>query len=352
MDAKPEIAIAGRQISSFAPPYVVAELSANHGRNLETALRAVEAASEAGADALKVQTYTAEGLTLRSDLPDFKIESGPWAGRTLFELYEEAHLPWEWHEPIFRRGAELGLTIFSSAFHEDAVDFLEDLNCPAYKIASFEIVDTPLIRRAAATGKPLILSTGMATVDEIDAALNAARESGAGKMALLHCISAYPAPVEEANLRAISHLMRRYKVVVGLSDHTMTDIAAVGAVVLGASIIEKHFTVDPLETGPDTAFSIGPEELTRLVTSCRSAWSARGEGEIGRTPSEAPNLLFRRSLYTVEDVRAGEQLTEVNVRSIRPGFGLPPEARSQVIGKTASRDLPRGTPLRWDFIDP
>lgn len=351
-DEIPDISIASRRIGPLQPPYVVAELSANHGGSLEKTLLSVEAASKSGADALKIQTYTADGLTLRSERPEFKVETGPWAGRTLYDLYEEAQLPWEWHEPIFRRGAELGLTVFSSPFHDDAVDFLEELGCPAYKVASFEIVDMSLIRRIAATGKPMIISTGMANVDEIDTALKAAREAGATDVALLHCISSYPAPEEDANLLAIPELMDRFDVVVGLSDHTTTDIAAVGAVVLGAAIIEKHFTLDGLEPGPDSAFSITPDQLTQLVESCRLAWRARGPGGIGRAPSETPNLMFRRSLYVVQDVSAGEQLTERNVRSIRPGFGLPPGAASQILGKTATRDLPRGTPLRWEYIDP
>jgi len=345
------IDIAGRVIGEAEPPFVIAELSANHDGNLETALQAVEAAHRAGADALKIQTYTPQGLTLESDSPDFKINSGPWAGRTLFELYEEAHLPWEWHEPIFRRGAELGLTVFSSAFHEEAVEFLETLNCPAYKIASFEIVDTELIRCVAATRKPIIISTGMATGGEIDAALRVARESGATQVALLHCISAYPTPVEEVNLLAIPELMKRYKVVVGLSDHTMTDLAAVGATVLGGSIIEKHFTLGRDRSGPDTAFSMTPGEFARLVESCRSAWAARGQGEIGETAAEKPSVVFRRSLYVVEDVQRGAELTRGNVRSIRPGFGLPPHLIDQVLGKTAARDLARGTALQWDDVD-
>lgn len=345
------ISIAGRSIGSSEQPYLVAELSANHHGDLEKALQSVEAASRAGADALKIQTYTAAELTIRSELPDFKIDRGPWAGRTLYDLYEEAHLPWEWIEAIFRRGEESGLTVFSSAFHESAVDFLEELGCPAYKIASFEIGDTPLIRRVAATGKPVIISTGMAATEEIDAALHAAQEAGATALALLHCISAYPAPVEEANLLAIPELMRRYGVVVGLSDHTMSNVAAVGAVVLGAAIVEKHFTLDRDEPGPDTAFSTTPDEFTLLATSCRAAWAARGDGRIGRTASEQPNVLFRRSLYVTNDVRQGEVFTEDNVRSIRPGFGLPPHLMPQVLGKKALRDLARGTPLRWADTD-
>lgn len=346
----PTMNIAGRVIGTSEPPFLIAELSANHDGNLETALQAVEAAHHAGADALKIQTYTPEGLTLDSNAPDFTISSGPWAGRTLFELYEEAHLPWEWHEPIFRRGAELGLTVFSSAFHAEAVEFLETLDCPAYKIASFEMVDTELIRRIAATGKPMIISTGMATTEEIDLALSAAREGGAIEVALLHCISAYPAPVGEANLLAIPELIQRYKVVVGLSDHTMTDVAAVGATVLGGSIIEKHFALGRDRSGPDTAFSITPDEFSCLVESCRSAWGARGRGEIGETAAEKPSVVFRRSLYVVEDVQRGAELTSRNVRSIRPGFGLSPHLLDQVLGKTATRNLLRGTALQWDDI--
>lgn len=348
----PTISIAGRLIGASHPPYLVAELSANHDGSLEKALLSVEAASRAGADALKIQTYRAQEMTLPSGLPDFKIESGPWEGRTLYELYEEAQLPWEWHEPIFRRSAELGLTVFSSAFHESGVDLLEELACPAYKIASFEIVDTPLIRRVAATGKPIIISTGMAQVEEVDAALDAAREGGATELAVLHCISAYPAPVEEANLLAIPELRKRYDVVVGLSDHTMSDIAAVGAVVLGASIIEKHFTLDRSAHGPDSAFSLGPEELMRLATSTRAAWQARGDGAIGRMASEEPTAVFRRSLYAVRDIRKGEIFTNKNVRSIRPGFGLSPHLTPEVMGKEAARDLQSGTPLEWKDIRP
>lgn len=353
MNEMPTITIAGRSIGTSNPPYVIAELSANHGGELDRALQSVEAAHRAGADALKLQSYRAEELTLQSDLPDFKIEEGPWKGRTLFELYEEAQLPWEWHEPIFRRGAELGLTVFSSAFHDSAVELLEELECPAYKIASFEVVDTPLIRRVASTGKPVIISTGIAGETEIDSAVRAAREAGATELALLHCISAYPAPEEEMNLLAIPELARRYQAVVGLSDHTLTNVSAIGAVALGASIIEKHFTLDRTQVGPDTAFSINPEELTLLVALCRSAWRTRGNGKTGQVAAEEPNMLFRRSLYVVRDIEEGEIFTKQNVRSIRPGFGLPPRLEAQVIGKKASRRLPRGTALAWaDVVDP
>jgi N-acetylneuraminate synthase len=343
--------IAGRPIGGDHVPYVIAELSANHGGSLERALASVTAAHDAGADALKLQTYTPDTMTIDVDTSDFKISVGPWEGRTLYDLYREAHMPWEWHKPIFERARGLGLTVFSSVFDEDSVTFLEELGCPAYKIASFEIVDTPLIRAAAATGKPLIISTGMAKDDEIKAAVEAARSSGASEIALLHCTSAYPAAVAESNLLTIPRLLRKFQTVVGLSDHTMSDTAAIGAVVLGAAILEKHFTLNRDKPGPDTAFSATPEEFKHYAESCADAWHARGDANVERTPSETPNLLFRRSLYVIRDIKRGEVISEGNVRSIRPGFGLPPEAARDVIGRAAVRDLPRGKALTWQDVD-
>lgn len=347
-----EFSIAGRTIGPTHPPYVIAELSGNHNGDLARALALVDAAAEAGADAVKLQSYTPDTITIDHDGPGFVIEGGLWKGRKLYELYGEAQTPWEWHPVLFARARAAGIHCFSSPFDPTAVDMLEALEAPAYKIASFEIVDLPLIRRVARTGKPMIVSTGMANAQEIAEAVAAARDSNATALALLHCVSGYPTPAAEANLLRIPALMARHDCMIGLSDHTLGHEVAVAAVAMGATIIEKHVTLARKDGGPDSAFSLEPHELKQLCQGVRTAFEARGSAEYGRAPSEAGNVVFRRSLYVVADVKAGEMLSEANVRSIRPGHGLPPKHLPEIVGKRAARDLARGTPLAWDLVAP
>jgi N-acetylneuraminate synthase len=329
---------------------VIAELSANHNGSLDRALALVDAAKEAGADAIKLQTYTADTMTIDVDAPEFRIEGGLWDGWTLYQLYRDAHTPWDWHKPLFTRGQDLGLAVFSSPFDATAVDFLETLDAPAYKIASFEVVDLPLIRRIAATGKPMIMSTGLANLDEIGEAIGAARGAGARQIALLHCVSGYPTPAGDANLQMIKLLAERFGVPVGLSDHTLDIGVAVASVAVGACIIEKHFTLARADGGVDSAFSLEPGELSALVrNTAMAAEACRGQG-FQRPPSEEGNRVFRRSLYVVADVPAGGKLTPENVRAIRPGWGLPPKFYDEVIGRPLKQATRRGTPLSWDLI--
>jgi N-acetylneuraminate synthase len=342
--------IAGRRIGPGQPPYLICELSGNHNGSLERALQLLDAAAATGADAVKIQTYTPDTITIDCDRPEFRIHGGLWDGRTLYDLYGEAHTPNAWHAALFARAKELGVVLFSSPFDETAVDLLESLGAPAYKIASFEAVDLPLIEYAARTGKPLIVSTGLCNLEEMGQAVEAARAAGAGGVALLHCVSAYPAPVEEANVRTIPDLAARFGVVAGLSDHTPGSAASVAAVALGASIIEKHFTLARADGGPDAAFSLEPVEFKALVDDCRAAWAALGSVHYDLEGSEKANLQFRRSLYVVADAAAGEAITRANVRSIRPGFGLPPRHLPEVLGRRAARALKRGEPLAWDML--
>ncbi len=344
--------IAERRIGFAYEPYIVAELSANHNGKLARALAIMEAAKEAGADAVKLQTYTADRLTLDYDGPDFCIKGGLWDGRKLYDLYREAALPLDWHETLFAKGRELGITVFSSPFDDYAVDLLEELDAPAYKIASFELVDLGLIRKVAATGKPLIISTGMADLEEIGEALTAAYGAGCTQIILLHCISAYPAPTEDTNLRVIEDLRQRFGLMVGLSDHSMGTTIAVAAVALGAPFIEKHFTLDRSDGGLDSAFSLERAELKELVSSSKRAWRALGHVCYRRSAGEKGNVIFRRSIYVVEDILAGDCLTERNIRSIRPGYGLAPKHLPDVLGRRAIRDLPRGTALSWADLVP
>jgi N-acetylneuraminate synthase len=333
------IHIEGRAIGGDCLPYIIAEMSANHNGDINAAFRLIEEAKRAGADAIKIQTYRPDTITLKSDLPDFQITDGLWAGKTLYDLYEWAHTPWDWHKPLFARARELGITIFSSPFDNTAVDLLEDLNAPAYKIASFEAVDLPLIKYAAGTGKPMIISTGMADAEEIQEAVDAAREGGCRQLAILHCVSGYPAPAEDYNLRTIPDMIERFGLVVGLSDHTLDNTTAIASVALGASIIEKHFTLDRSGGGPDDSFSLEPLELGQLCQGVRTAWQALGKVDYGMKSSEQENVKFRRSLYFVEDLKCGELIPASAVRSVRPGYGLHPKYLSHLVGSVAKRDI-------------
>ncbi|WP_093427371.1 pseudaminic acid synthase [Thiohalospira halophila] len=345
------MSIAGRPIGNGHPPLMVAELSANHDGSLERALAIVDAAAEAGADAIKLQTYRPDTMTLDVDRPEFFIEAGRWAGESLYQLYERAHTPWEWHEALFQRARERGLIAFSSPFDATAVDFLEGLDCPAYKIASFEAVDLELIQRVAATGKPVILSTGMADAEEIATAVATAREAGCNDLALLHCVSAYPAEPAEYNLRTLPDLARRFSVVAGLSDHTRDNTTAIAAVALGATIVEKHFTLDRAGGGPDDDFSLEPAELAALCRDAWTAWQALGKVSYERSPSEQGSMAFRRSLYFVADIAAGETITEDHIRAIRPGYGAPPSERQAFLGRRARQAIARGTPASWELVE-
>jgi N-acetylneuraminate synthase len=345
------IRINGRRIAQGEPAYIVAEMSANHHQRFEEAVRLIEAAKEAGADAVKLQTYTPETLTIDCDAPCFRIGEGtPWAGRRLYDLYAEAYMPWEWQPKLQDAARSLSIDLFSTPFDETAVDFLERMDIPAYKVASFEVVDIALVRRIAATGKPIILSTGMASVTEIEAALLAARSAGARELALLKCTSAYPAPPSSMNLRTIEDMAERFGVPVGLSDHTEGIAAPVAAVALGASMIEKHFTLTRATPGPDSAFSLEPLEFAAMVEAVRAAEAALGAVRYGTGLQEQASAVFRRSLFVVRDMQAGDRFTPDNVRSIRPGYGLPPASLDQVLGAVAACDLGRGTPLAWEHI--
>lgn len=347
---KLSITIAGREIGAAHPPFVIAELSANHNGSLAHALELMEAAKESGADAIKLQTYTADTMTIDHDGPEFSIKGGLWDGYTLHALYQEAHTPWEWHEELFAKGRELGLIVFSTPFDARALDFLHGLGAPAYKIASFELVDLPLIRKCAALGKPMIMSTGMASLEEIDAAVKTAAEAGAEEIALLHCTSGYPTPPAEVDLRTIPNLAEAFGRVTGLSDHTHGIGVAVAGVALGAAIVEKHFTLRRSDGGPDSAFSMEPDEFRALSNNIRLAWQALGRVRYDKSASEKDNVQFRRSLYIVEDIEAGGVLSENNLRAIRPGYGLAPEYFDLLLGKRINRAAKRGTPLSWDLI--
>lgn len=336
------LVIANRKIGPGEPPYIIAEMSANHNGSLDAALRIIEEAARAGADAIKIQTYRPDTITIDCDRPEYRIKGGLWDGKTLYELYEWAHTPWEWHAELFAKARAAGITMFSSPFDETAVDLLEKLGCPAYKIASFEAVDLGLIGYVAQTGKPMIISTGLANAEEIAEAIAAARQGGAGGLAVLHCVSGYPAPPQDYNLKTIPDMATRFQVPVGLSDHTLGNTTAIASVALGACLIEKHFTLDRSGGGPDDSFSMEPADLAALVADAHTAWVALGDVSYDRAQSEKGNLIFRRSLCAVKDIKKGEIFTRDNVRSIRPGFGLPPKELPNILGKRATRDYARG----------
>jgi N-acetylneuraminate synthase len=346
-----QITINGRYVGPGYPVYIVAELSANHNQDFDQAVRLIHAAKEAGADAIKLQTYTPDTLTIDCDKGCFRIGKGTiWEGQSLYALYSNAYTPWEWQPKLKRIANDIGLDLFSTPFDATAVDFLEEMDVPVHKIASFELVDLPLIRQVAQTGKPIIMSTGMATLGEIDEAVRTARQVGAAQIALLKCNSAYPAPPEEMNLRTIPHLAEAFRVPAGLSDHTLSIAVPVAAVTLGACIVEKHFTLSRAVPGPDSAFSLEPHEFKATVEAVRVAEKALGEVRYEVTEHEVASRAFRRSLFVVKDVKAGEVFTEENVRSIRPGYGLHTRYLGEVLGRRAARDIERGTPMSWDLI--
>jgi pseudaminic acid synthase len=347
---KPFITIDGRKIGPDYPPYIIAELSANHNGDIDRAFAIMEEAKKAGADAIKLQTYTADTITLECDSEEFQIHGGLWDGKNLYQLYQEAQMPWEWHKSLFDKAKALGITIFSTPFDFTAVDLLEELNAPAYKIASFELVDLPLIKRVAHTGKPMFMSTGMANEEEIAEAIATAQANGCQELVVLHCVSGYPAPADQYNLRTIADMSARFNVLAGLSDHTIDNATAVAAVALGACLIEKHVTMDRNGGGADDSFSLEPHELATLCKDAKTAWAALGKVNYERTEAEKGNVKFRRSLYVVQDIKAGEKFTTDNVRSIRPGFGLAPKYLDDILGKIATIDIEMGTPMSLDFI--
>jgi pseudaminic acid synthase len=345
------IEIGWRRIGAGNPAYCIAEVSANHNQDFAQAVRIIEAAKDAGADAVKLQTYTPDTMTIASDRKEFRIGGGTlWDGRNLHDLYGEAYTPWDWQPRLKKIANDLGMDLFSSAFDFTAVDFLEEMDVPAHKVASFELVDIPLIQKMARTGKPLSMSTGMASVEEIEEALRSVREAGATQIALLKCTSAYPAPAEEMNLRTIPEMAQRFGVPVGLSDHTMGVAAPVAAVALGACILEKHLTLSRATPGPDSGFSLEPHEFKAMVEAVRTAEKALGEVHFGLSAKEETMRVFRRSLFVVHDVKRGATFTPANVRSIRPGYGLHTRHLDEVLGKRAARDIERGTPLSWDLV--
>lgn len=346
-----KITINNRDIGTGFPPYIIAELSANHNGSLDTALKIIEEAKRCGADAIKLQTYSADTITLNSQTEEFMIRGGLWDGQSLYELYQKAQMPWEWHKPLFEHARALDITIFSSPFDKTAVDLLEDLNAPAYKIASFEAVDLPLIKYVASTGKPMIISTGMADKDEIGEAIQAAYDGGCKELVVLHCVSGYPAPAEDYNLYTMVDMAKSFDVPVGLSDHTLDNTTAITAVALGACLIEKHFTLDRKGGGPDDSFSLEPKELQQLCQGAKTAWQALGNVDYGRKSSEQGNAQFRRSLYFVKDLKAGDIIDESCIRSVRPGYGLPPKFYDELLGKRVNQDISKNTATSFDCID-
>ena len=344
------IRINGRKIGTDYSPYVIAEMSANHNGDINNAYKIIDMAKAAGADCVKLQTYHPDTITMDMNTPEFMIEGGLWDGQSLYELYKGAYMPWEWHKPLFDYAKKIGITIFSSPFDNTAVDLLEDLNTPAYKIASFEAVDLPLIKYVAQTGKPMIISTGMADAEEIQEAIEAAREGGCKELAILHCVSGYPAPAEDYNLRTLVDMQQRFGLVTGLSDHTIDNTTAISSIALGVSIIEKHVTLDRDGGGPDDSFSLEEEGLKELCMGAKTAWQSLGKVDYGMKSSEQESVKFRRSLYFVKDIKEGEFITSEHVRSIRPGFGLLPKNYEQILGRVAKCDIKLGTPVSFDVI--
>lgn len=340
-----------RKIGLDVPPYIIAEMSANHNGNIDNAYAIIRMAKQSGADAVKLQTYTADTLTLNSRKSDFMIHGGLWRGQSLYELYQQAYLPWEWHKPLFDYAKQLGITLFSSPFDTTAVDLLEDMNTPAYKIASFEAIDLPLIRYVAQTRKPMIISTGMANAEEITEAIEAAHESGCSELAILHCVSAYPAAASDYHLKTIVDMRKRFHVLVGLSDHTLNNTTAITSVALGASIIEKHVTLNRSGGGPDDSFSLEPPGLKALCSDTKTAWQALGEVNYERKVGEKDNVKFRRSLYFIQPLTKGEVITQYHIKSIRPGYGLPPKYYDSVVGRTVIKDVEKAQAVTWDVID-
>lgn len=344
------ISIDGRKIGTDYAPYIIAEMSANHNGSIENAFKIIEQAKRCGADAVKLQTYTADTITLDSRAPEFMIRGTLWDGQSLHELYQKAHMPWDWHKPLFDFAREQGITIFSSPFDFSAVDLLESLNAPAYKIASFEMVDLPLIRYVAQTGKPMIISTGMADADEIAEAVATAKSAGCRELVVLHCVSGYPAPAADYNLRTLPDMAARFGTLVGLSDHTLDNTTAVASVVLGACVIEKHFTLDRNGGGADDSFSLEPDGLQALCRDSKTAWQALGRVHYGLKSSEQGNVQFRRSLYFVKDLQKGDTIDETCIRSVRPGFGIAPKYFDELIGKRLTRNVQANTKTDWaDF---
>ncbi|MDE1462282.1 pseudaminic acid synthase [Spartinivicinus poritis] len=340
----PYICINNRKIGRDYLPYIIAELSANHNGKIENAFKIIEAAKYSGADAVKLQSYTADTITLNCDSEDFIIKDGLWAGQTLYELYKSAHMPWDWHKPLFEHASDLGITIFSSPFDQSAVDLLEDLNTPAYKIASFEVIDLALVKYIAGTGKPMIISTGMANINEIQEAITTAYEGGCKELAILHCVSGYPAPAEDYNLSVVPDMINKFGLVTGLSDHTSDSITAIASIAMGASIVEKHVTLDRNGGGPDDSFSIEPEELAELCMNTKKAWNSIGCVDYSIKHSEQDNIKFRRSIYFVKEMRKGDKITPDSIRCVRPGYGLAPKFFSKIIGKKVACDIEKNTP--------
>ena len=340
--------INGRKIGNKYKPYIIAELSANHGGSIDRAKKTILQAYKCGADAVKIQTYTPDTMTINCAKPDFRINQGLWAGKTLYDLYESAYTPYEWHAELFSFANKIGITLFSTPFDETAVDLLEELNTPAYKIASFELTDLPLIQYVAKKNKPMFLSTGMGALNEIADAIATVREYSQSKLILFHCISSYPTPTEQSNLLNINYLQKKFDVDVGLSDHSVSNLAATVAVGIGAIAIEKHFKLDAAECGPDSTFSLLPEQLTQLVQDCSKAWLAKGAEGFFRAPSETDNKIFRRSLYFVKNLQKGEVLQKSDIRKIRPGYGIPPKYIADCVGKTLIKEVELGEPVTWD----
>ena len=347
---KQTLTLDGTTVGDGCKPYVIAEVSANHNGSIDKAKEIITSAAQNGADCVKLQTYTADTITIKSDRPEFRIKGGLWDGYQLWDLYDWAHTPFEWHEELFAHAKQNGITCFSTPFDDTAVDLLEGLDAPFYKIASFEMTDVPLVQRVAATGKPMIMSTGLATLEEIETSLNAAREAGTGEIILLHCISGYPTPLEQANLKLMLELRDKFDVLVGLSDHTLANTAAITAVAMGACVIEKHFTLDRSEGGADAEFSMEPDQLKALCEDTKGAWLAMGDGKRLAPSVQDNNRVFRRSVYCVSDIKKGEIFTSENIRCIRPGLGLPPERYEDLIGKKASADIAYATPISEDHV--